>query len=127
MRVLLSIRPEFATKIFNGLKKYEYRRIIFKDRNVKTVIVYASMPTKLIIGEFEIEDILHEELPNLWAKTKNHAGISQEVFSEYFSDKSKGYAIKVKSPILYDEPLPLNRLRVLTPPQSFSYLPSQTQ
>ena len=124
---MLSIRPEFATKIFNGLKKYEYRRIIFKDRNVKTVIVYASMPTKLIIGEFEIEDILHEELPNLWAKTKNHAGISQEVFSEYFSDKSKGYAIKVKSPILYDEPLPLNRLRVLTPPQSFSYLPSQTQ
>src|SRR3990170_3709308 len=122
MRVLLSIRPEFATKIFNGLKKYEYRRIIFKDRNVKTVIVYASMPTKLIIGEFEIEDILHEELPNLWAKTKNHAGISQKIFSEYFSNKSKGYAIKVKSPILYDEPLPLTRLRVLTPPQSFAYL-----
>lgn len=125
MKVLLSIKPEFATKIFDGLKKYEYRRIIFKNKNVNTVIVYASNPTRLIIGEFEIEDILHEELPVLWAKTKSHAGISKRRFFEYFTNKSKGYAIKVKAAKAYNTPLPLNSLLVSTPPQSFMYLSSQ--
>ena len=122
MRVLLSIKPEFALKIFSGSKRYEYRRAIFKNREVSNVIVYASNPIRRIIGEFEIEDILHDELPVLWAKTKNHAGISKEKFLKYFTDKSKGYAIKVKSTRIYDDPLPLNSFMVTSPPQSFLYL-----
>lgn len=122
MRVLLSIKPEFATKIFDGLKKYEYRRVIFKNKNVNKVIVYASSPARLIIGEFEIEDIIHDELPVLWAKTKSHAGISERRFSEYFADKSEGYAIKVKTPKRYERPLPLNSVTLSPPPQSFVYL-----
>jgi len=122
MKILLSIKPEFAFKIFNGSKRYEYRRTIFKSRDVSKVIVYASHPIKRIIGEFEIEDILHDELPILWAKTKNYAGISKEKFLNYFTDKSKGYAIKVKTTRIYDKPLPLNSLLVSSPPQSFVYL-----
>jgi predicted transcriptional regulator len=122
MRVLLSIRPEFALKIFNGSKGYEYRRTIFKNQEVSRVIVYASDPIKRIIGEFEIEDILHDELQVLWVKTKNHAGISEKRFFEYFANKSKGYAIKVKTTTMYDDPLPLNSFKVSSPPQSFMYL-----
>ena len=122
MKVLLSIKPEFALKIFNGSKRYEYRRAIFKNEEVSRVIVYASDPIKQIIGEFEIEDILHEELQSLWVKTKHHAGISEKRFFEYFANKSKGYAIKVKTTTIYDDPLPLNSLMVSSPPQSFMYL-----
>jgi len=99
MKVLLSIRPEFAEKIFNGLKKYEFRRSIFKRSDVEKVIVYASAPISKVIGEFEIEKILREELPNLWDMTKNYAGISEELFYDYFSHKNEGYAIKIKSVI----------------------------
>jgi len=122
MKVLLSIKPEFALKIFDGSKKYEYRRAIFKNPEVSRVIVYASEPIKRIIGEFEIEDILHDELPALWIKTRNHAGISERRFFEYFAGKPKGYAIKVKTATMYDDPLPLNRFMVSSPPQSFCYL-----
>ena len=122
MRVLLSIRPEFALKIFNGSKRYEYRRTIFRNQEVSGVIVYASDPIKRIIGEFEIEDILHDEPQVLWVKTKNHAGISEKRFFEYFANKSKGYAIKVKTTTMYDDPLPLNSFRVSSPPQSFMYI-----
>lgn len=31
MKVLLSIKPEFAERIFNGSKKYEFRKVIFKN------------------------------------------------------------------------------------------------
>jgi len=122
MRVLLSIKPEFALKILNGSKKYEYRRTIFKNHEVSRVIVYASDPIRRIIGEFEIEDILHDELQVLWIKTKNYAGISEKRFFEYFANKSRGYAIKVKETRMYNALLPLNSLMVSSPPQSFMYL-----
>jgi predicted transcriptional regulator len=122
MRVLLSIKPEFALKIFNGSKRYEYRRAIFKNQEVSRVIVYASDPIKRIIGEFEIEDILHDEPQLLWVKTKNHAGISEKRFFKYFTNKSKGYAIKIKMTRMYSDPLPLNSFMVASPPQSFMYL-----
>jgi len=122
MKVLLSIKPEFALKIFDGSKRYEYRRAIFKNQEVSRVIVYASDPIKQIIGEFEIEDILHEEPQSLWVKTKHHAGISEKRFFNYFINKSKGYAIKVKATRVYDDPLPLSSFMISSPPQSFMYV-----
>ena len=122
MKVLLSIRPEFVSKIFDGSKRYEYRRSIFKNREVSIVIVYASDPIKRIIGEFEIEDILHDEPRALWVNTKNYAGMSEKKFFEYFTNKSKGYAIKVKTTTMYDDPLSLNSFKVSSPPQSFMYI-----
>jgi predicted transcriptional regulator len=122
MRVLLSIKPEFALKIFNGSKKYEFRRSIFKNQDIDKVIVYASHPLKRIEGEFEIEDIIHDELPILWEKTKKHSGISKKKFFDYFTNKSKGYALQIKSTKKYDTPLSLTNLLVTSPPQSFMYL-----
>jgi predicted transcriptional regulator len=122
MKVLLSIKPEFALKIFDGSKKYEYRRAVFQNPEVCTVIVYASNPIKRIIGEFEIEDILHDEPWILWLKTKNYAGISEKKFFEYFTNKSKGYAIKIREPLIYDNPLQLDNFMLSSPPQSFMYL-----
>ena len=54
MKVLLSIKPEFADKIFNGTKKYEFRKSIFKNKDVDTVVVYASSPCKYIINWYTI-------------------------------------------------------------------------
>lgn len=122
MRVLLSIKPEFALKIFNGSKRYEYRRSIFKNPDITKVVVYASSPIKQIIGEFEIEDILHDAPQLIWSKTKNHAGISEKRFYEYFINKSMGYAIKIKAPTIYNNPISLNKFMVSSPPQSFMYL-----
>ncbi len=122
MRVLLSIKPEFAFKIFEGSKKYEYRRVIFKQKRVSIIVVYASAPISKVIGEFEVGDILHDEPQQLWTKTKNHAGITEQKFFDYFSNVIKGYAIKVKKSKMYDAPLPLGNLMVTSPPQSFMYL-----
>ncbi len=122
MKVLLSIKPEFALKIFNGSKKYEYRRSIFKNQEISSVIVYASNPIKRVIGEFEIEEILHGKPQMLWIKTKSHARISERRFFEYFMNKSNGYAIKVKKSRTYDNPMPLKNFMVSSPPQSFMYI-----
>ena len=122
MRVLLSIKPEFASRIFDGSKKYEYRRTIFKRGEVATVVVYASNPIRRVIGEFEVGEILHEEPSNLWQKTYNHAGITKQQFMEYFMNRNKGYAIGIKQTRKYETPLSLDAFMLSWPPQSFTYL-----
>jgi len=124
MKVLLSIKPEFAFKIFDGTKGYEYRRVIFARSEVTKVVVYASHPVKRIIGEFEIRRILHDKPTSLWARTKHHAGISKKRFLDYFKNRAKGYAIEIKSIRTYSVPLSLSSLMISSPPQSFIYLDS---
>ena len=122
MKVLLSIKPQYAKKIFDGEKQYEYRRSLFANRMVRTVIVYASSPVKMIVGEFDIEDIINDTLESLWKQTEHKSGITEDYFYKYFRCKDKGYAIKVGNPMKYAEPLPLNELYDMRPPQSFAYV-----
>ncbi len=122
MKIILSIKPEFAAKIFEGTKKYEFRRAIFKNKNVKKVVVYASSPVQKIIGEFEIEDIIKNDLESLWNETKKHSGISKDYFLAYFRDKEQGFAIKIKSYEKYPVPQCIREDYNLLPPQSFLYL-----
>ena len=122
MRVLFSIKPEFAKLIFDGTKKFEFRKTIFKNKNIKTVVVYASSPLQKVVGEFEIEDIINEDLDLLWEKTKEHAGIDRAYFNQYFAAKNEGYAIKIKTVTEYENYQSLKDDYNLTPPQSFLYL-----
>jgi predicted transcriptional regulator len=122
MNVLLSIKPRFAEGIFSGDKKFEFRKKIFARHDIEKVFVYASSPTKSVIGEFEIDRIIHKELNALWAETKNMSGISEESFFKYFEQNLKGYAIKIKNQKKYVDPLSLNSFFVSTPPQSYRYI-----
>ena len=121
MKVLLSIKPEFAHKIFEGEKKFEFRRTIFK-RPVKKVIVYASAPVSKVIGEFEIDKILYEDLQALWDKTSEFAGIEEGYFLDYFVGKECGYAIQIKKVKVYPLQLCIREHFQLDPPQSFAYV-----
>ncbi len=126
MKVLLSIKPQHAMNIFNGTKKYEFRRSIFKNSEVKTIIVYASAPLKRVIGEFEIDSIIFEDIEELWDITCEHAGINRKIFFDYFNNKSKGYAIVVKKTRRYRKPKLLEEVFGETPPQSFAYIQSNS-
>jgi predicted transcriptional regulator len=121
--ILLSIKPEFAEKIFAGLKKFEFRRVIFKSPSVYRVVVYASSPVQRVIGEFEIDGILSLGKGKLWRRTKRHSGIEKSFFYEYFRGRKNGFAIKIKCPRRYPTPFPLKHLcNTSRPPQSFMYL-----
>jgi predicted transcriptional regulator len=76
----------------------------------------------MVIGEFIIKEILFEDLDSLWFRTKRHSGISEGYFYSYFSDKDKGYAIKVGKIIKYRTPRHLHDLYGITAPQSFAYV-----
>lgn len=122
MNVLLSIKPKYADKIFAGVKIYEFRKIIFKNKNVKKVIVYASAPVCKVIGEFEIESILSLNTKELWQKTMHESGIDKEFYDDYFSGKRIGHAIKVKKVRKYPRGINIDHFSIKRPPQSFTYI-----
>lgn len=122
MKVLLSIKPEFAFKIFDGTKRFEFRKAIFKNPDVNVVVVYVSSPVQQVIGEFEIEDILSCNPESIWEQTKQQSGITKDFFDEYFADREVAYAIKIKRTKRYDSPLSLKDDFHMVPPQSYAYL-----
>ncbi|MBF9251863.1 hypothetical protein I2I11_01005 [Pontibacter sp. 172403-2] len=121
MKVVLSIKPEFANKIFDGTKKFEFRKVIFKNDKVTTIIVYASSPIKQVIGEFEIEKIINKDIDTLWSLTQQYSGISEDYFYQYFANREEGFAIQIKNTKKYKHPKCLRTHYNLFPPQSFAY------
>ncbi len=122
MKVILSIKPEFAEKIFDGSKRFEFRRRIYKNTEVKVVVVYASAPISKVIGEFEIGSVLHDEIKPLWEYTNEYSGISEDYYLQYFEGIESGFAIEVKKAEKYDSPMCIKETFGITPPQSFAYI-----
>ena len=119
--ILLSIKPEYANKIFSEDKKFEFRRSIPKKK-VETIIVYSSSPEQKIIGEFKVKEIHEKNLSNLWKETKAESGITKSFFNSYFQGKEKGYAYEVGKLKKYKEKKNLKDLNIKSAPQSFMYI-----
>ena len=122
-RVLLSVKPRFAEAILAGRKTFEFRRAVFRRQDIDTVVLYASSPTRMVVGEFTIDKVLSLALNALWAATHTGGAIDREYFDQYFQGRTTGHALKVKSARRYRSPLCLRAdFGIDHPPQSFCYL-----
>ena len=123
MKVLLSIKPEYAEKILSGEKKFEFRRVLPKNKSVKKVVIYATLPVGKIVGEFEIEELISDNPPRLWANTAEFSGITADFFDTYFDGKDIAHAIKVGKVKKYKREKDLiDILPSGIAPQSFCYI-----
>lgn len=122
-RVLLSVKPRFAEAILAGTKTFEFRRAVFRRKDVRAVVLYASSPTCKIVGEFTIDEVLSLGLESLWAATHTGGAIDRYYFDQYFQGCTTGHALKVKRARRYRSPLSLREhFGIERPPQSFRYL-----
>lgn len=127
--VLVSIRPEYASKIMNGQKTVELRRRFPETTAVgATILIYSSSPVQAIVGYATIKDVLHLPVKNIWRDYSEAACINKADFDAYFTGLTKGYVI-----ILTDVKSLLNQLRAIdlqeefgfVAPQSFRYVDSE--
>ncbi len=120
--VLLSVKPVYADRILSGEKRYEFRRGRFASE-VDEVLIYATSPSKKIIGYFRVEDI-HEGMPMvLWNKCFRHAGVEEEAFFAYFAECNRAYAIQVDAARKFATAVdPYTIWPDFSPPQSFMYV-----
>ena len=83
-QMLLSINPEFVERILNGTKLFEYRKFRCRE-DVDKIIIYATAPQKQVVAEAEIEDIIEDDVLNVWSQTKQHSGITYSFFRKYYN------------------------------------------
>jgi len=123
VKVLLSIKPEYAEKILQGIKRYEFRKSLFKNPHVKTVVLYATLPLGKVVGEFDIETVLSGAPNVIWSETHEYSGISKVFFNAYFHGRETAHAIKVARVRRYEVPLSLNKfIPGGNAPQSYRYI-----
>lgn len=120
-KILLSIKPEYAHKILEGTKKYEFRKHLPKKK-IEKIIIYSTAPDGSVIGEVHVDDILTGSPSAVWEKSKKNAGISREKYREYFKGCKNAVAFCLSNPIVYENRFSLSDIGIDYYPQSFVYL-----
>ena len=86
------------------------------------VVVYITSPTCLVVGEFDVADVISDSVEDLWNRTSRQAGIDRDRFFDYFRGCDVGHAIAIGSVRKYRTPLQLAGTFGIRAPQSFVYI-----
>ena len=123
--IIISIKPVYSNKIFDGVKTIELRRrfpLLIPDS--ATAYIYSTSPEMALVGAIQIEAVERLELPVLWKRYGRSASIKRADFDDYFRDLKEGFAIKLSTPRRFVRPLTLPELKErfgFKAPQSFLY------
>jgi len=124
--LLLSIRPKYASKVFDGTKTVELRRVRPRIEPGDVALVYVSSPVKALLGAFEVARVEVASPVKLWSLVESKAGVTLAEYEAYFKGAKEAYAIFLERAWKLDRPLLLERLRRrrtgFRPPQSYHYL-----
>lgn len=127
--VIISVKPEYATKILCGEKTVELRRKFPLDHIEGGIaIIYASSPIKKIIGYARIDRVCELPIDLIWKKYHSKACVNKSFMYSYFDGLSTGFALLLSTPITLKEPLNSKSMKdefSLTAPQSFRYAPDE--
>lgn len=123
---IISINPEFADRIFDGSKKYEFRRKAPRVDSTFRLLVYATAPRRALIGEIVVSQVITDTPPRLWARTSHAAGIDEERFVAYFQGLDQANALEIETTKRFPAARPLEELRAVPggfhPPRFMAWL-----
>lgn len=120
-RIVLPIKPEYAEKILNNEKWFEYRRKIPK-RAVSKIVIYETAPVSKIVGEVDVFKVLENSPYELYKRTEGHSGISLDNYMKYFDGEETAYAYFLDHPIRFTETIGIEEYGLKGVPQSYVYL-----
>ncbi|WP_127088542.1 helix-turn-helix domain-containing protein [Aquabacter cavernae] len=123
--VVFSIKPEYCDAIIEGRKTIELRRRFPSTAPVgATAFIYATSPTRALLGLAEIGEVHCRAPRDIWDSFSDRACIAREDFDRYFDGVDSGVAIELKHARRLRRPLDLSELRErfsFEPPQSYLY------
>lgn len=119
--LLLSIKPEYAERILNGTKKFEYRKRLAK-KEADVIYIYSSAPEMKVVASVKVLDKLSASPTALWEQTKKFSGISRAKYREYFHDCKIAYAYKLGTVQIFNAAKDLADFGLNIAPQSFAYI-----
>lgn len=125
--ILMSIMSYYARQIFDGTKKFEFRKspLRISDLN-KQIYVYSAKQDKAIIGSFKVKKIHHGNVYEIMKITGYDKHKDGHEILEYYRNTQNCYALELYDVQEFPQPLTLKQLRRLDPniqlPQYFTYI-----
>lgn len=116
-KIMVSIRPEYAKMIFEGGKRFEYRKSICQDATA--MVIYATAPVSKVVGEVEIKGIEKGSFEELWDRTKHASGIGRSALEKYFEEHGTCYAYSLGKVRKFSSPRPVSSYGLSRAPQSW--------
>lgn len=120
--IMISINPQYVEKILSGEKTYEYRKSMFHDRSVDTLLIYETKPVCKVVAECHIDDVVVMPKHELWDLTNKRSGITEDFFFRYFEKKDVAKAIKISNVVRYEKPKDLLDYGLKNAPQGYVYV-----
>lgn len=120
-KILISINPEYVDLILKKIKRFEYRTKV-AQKDIQSIIVYCTYPTKKVVAEVAIKRIIEAKPEELWQMTYEHGGVSKKFYDEYFAGREKAYAYELGEVKQFKEPKTLKDFNLDFAPQSFVYI-----
>ena len=121
-KVLMPIKPEYAIKILEGSKTFEYRKNKFKRTNVDTIVIYVTSPIMKVLGEVKLIDTLEDSPTYIWNETSHSGGIDKRSFDKYFDGRNRAVAYILGNVKKYSQEKSLKDFNINYYPQSYVYL-----
>ena len=119
--ILLPIKKEYVDLILDGKKKFEFRKRLCKE-DISKIIIYETAPTKLVVGEVQVEEKLILPKDELWRLTQRYAGVEKQFYDQYFEKQGNACAYKLGKAVRYETPIELISFGVNGVLQSFAYV-----
>ena len=120
--VLLSIKPKYVNAILRGEKKFEFRKVIPRSKEIENIYIYSSAPIQKIVGKFSLRKIIQAHPEEIWEQCHEYAGISEAEFFQYYDGRVEAYSLCIADLEIFEEAIcPYNTFKKFTPPQSFMY------
>lgn len=123
--VVLSIKPQYSSKIIVGEKTVELRRRFPINVPAGTIAyIYSTTPDKALVGFAEIGSVSKKAISDIWRDHKSEACIRKKDFDDYFCGQEFGFAVSFIRAKALKKSIELEELRErfgFEPPQSFLY------
>ena len=123
--LLLSVRPRFAHAILEGTKTVELRRRRIAALPGTSVILYATTPTKAVVGTARIASTVVCRPETAWRDHALCLGLERHEFDGYLAGATRACLLFLEDAQWLASPLPLAELRLtpsFRPPQSYRYV-----
>lgn len=122
--LLMSVRPKYVDRIFAGEKQIEIRKSFSEKWVGSKVALYASRPTKALVGQATVGSAISGHPDNIWAEFHDRAGCSREEFESYVGSVGRVWAIELVDVAPYTCRATLSQIsellqQDLRPPQSY--------
>jgi predicted transcriptional regulator len=123
-KILLSMRPRYAERVFARTKQVEIRKKFSRRWQGRQAVVYGTQPLGALMGEVTMSEITVGPPTEIWERYGSRVGCTYEELRDYVGSSAEVYAIELANANPYTAPVGIAQISHLInedlhPPQSF--------